>query len=84
MKPCEKQIQKQTNKQTNKQNYYFFFKLQIDSSGLFRKVNNIKVLTSNIQKFVGTHTENFQFLSGTLFTLLSEVFLDFGNTSVWF
>ena len=46
--------------------------------------NNIKALTSNSRKFVGTHSENFQFLSGTLFTLLSEVFLDFDNTSVWF
>ena len=63
---------------------YFFLKLQIDSSGLFNKVINMKVLTSNPRKFVGTHSENFQFLSGTLFTLLSEVFLDLGNPSVWF
>ena len=62
----------------------YILELQIDPSGLFIKVDNIKVLTSNPRKFVGTHSENFQFLSGTLFTLLSEVFLDFGNTSVWF
>ena len=31
-----------------------------------------------------THSENFRFLSGTLFTLLSEVFLYFANSSVWF
>ena len=47
-------------------------------------INNITVLTSNPRKFVGTHSQNFQFLSGILFTLLSEVFLDVGNTSVWF
>ena len=38
---------------------------QIDLPRLFIKVNNIKVLTSNPRKFVGTHSENFQFLSGT-------------------
>ena len=52
-------------------------KLQVDSSGLFNKVNN---MNSNPRKFVGI----IQFLSETLFTLMSKAFLDFGNTSIWF